>query len=103
MSPTSYQTALLRACFEYNLTLFSLNNKGSILKNNTIFLKIANKKYKNIKTIVKLFKICSAELGDPNRLLFVEKLPSPWFCGVRKKIRMINTILIINQMNFNIN
>jgi hypothetical protein len=26
---------------------------------------------------VKLFKICSAELGDPNKLLFVEKLPSP--------------------------
>ena len=34
-------------------------------------------KYTNIKRIVKLFKNCSAELGDPNKLLFVEKLASP--------------------------
>ena len=52
--------------------------------------------------IVRLFKNCSAELGDPNILLFVEKLASPWFCGVRKKIRPIKMRLNITQIIFNI-
>ena len=53
--------------------------------------------------MVRLFKNCSAELGEPNKSLFVEKLASPWFCGVRRKIRPIKIILRITQIIFNIN
>ena len=50
-----------------------------------------------------IFKDRSAELGEPNKLLFVAKLDNPTFsCGIRKKITMTNKILIINPIDFNI-
>ena len=52
---------------------------------------------------VKIFKDRSAELGEPNISLFVAKLDSPTFsCGRRKKIMIINKILMINPIAFNI-
>ena len=56
-----------------------------------------------IPNIVRLFKNRSAELGDPNKLLFVAKLVNPLFCGVRKKIIKIKKRLSNNQISFNIN
>ena len=56
-----------------------------------------------IPNAVKIFKDRSAELGEPNKLLFVAKLDNPTFsCGKRKKIIIINKILIINPIGFNI-
>ena len=63
---------------------------------------IANTKYVIIKSIVKLFKNRSAELGDPNTLLFVAKLANPLFCGVLKNITKIKNPLNTNQNNFSI-
>ena len=51
---------------------------------------------------VKLFKLRSAELGDPNRLLLVAKLAKPLFCGARRKIITIKNILNIIQSKFSI-
>jgi hypothetical protein len=59
-------------------------------------------KYAAIATKVKLFKVRSAELGDPNKLLFVAKLASPLFCGARRNIITIKNILNIIQSKFNI-
>jgi hypothetical protein len=56
-----------------------------------------------IPTVVTIFKNRSAELGDPKISLFVAKLDNPTFsCGVRKKIIIINKILTINPISFNI-
>lgn len=52
---------------------------------------------------VKIFKNRLAELGDPNKVLFVVKLVSPTFSsGIRKKIIMIKKILINAPRTFNI-
>jgi hypothetical protein len=52
---------------------------------------------------VKIFKERCAELGDPNRSLFVAKLAKPTFsCGIRKKMIMIKKTLTINPKIFNI-
>ncbi len=51
--------------------------------------------------MVKLFNVRSAELGDPNKLLFVAKLASPLFCGARRKIIAIKNTLKIIQSKFN--
>ena len=51
--------------------------------------------------MVKLFNVRSAELGDPNKLLFVAKLARPLFCGARKNIIAIKNILKIIQSKFN--
>lgn len=60
-------------------------------------------KYIKIPIAIKIFKDRSAELGEPNKLLFVAKLDNPTFsCGIRKKITMINKILRINPIDFNI-
>ena len=52
-------------------------------------------------TIVKLFNVCSAELGEPNKLLFVAKLASPLFCGARRNIITIKPMLKSIQSKFN--
>ena len=49
---------------------------------------------------VKLFKNLSAELGDPNKLLFVAKLANPPFWGERRKIIKIRKTLNNNQTKF---
>jgi hypothetical protein len=59
-------------------------------------------KYPKIKPQVKLFKVFSAELGEPNKLLFVAKLVNPPLLGVRIKIIKIKKIFKINQINFSI-
>ncbi len=59
-------------------------------------------KYTIIEIAVKLFKNRSAELGDPNRLLFVAKLAKPPFCGALRKIIKIKNTLTNNQSKFNI-
>jgi len=52
---------------------------------------------------VKIFSERCAELGDPNRSLFVAKLAKPTFsCGIRKKMITIKKILTINSNSFNI-
>jgi hypothetical protein len=52
---------------------------------------------------VKIFKERCAELGDPNKSLFVAKLARPIFSwGIRKKIITIKKILTINPNSFNI-
>ena len=57
----------------------------------------------NIPIPVKRFKNRSAELGEPNKLLFIAKLDNPTLSwGVRKKITIINKILRQNALNFNI-
>ena len=66
------------------------------------FNRIASNTYTIIKLIVKLFKNRSAELGDPNKLLFVAKLASPLFCGVLKNITKIKNPLKSNQTKFSI-
>jgi hypothetical protein len=44
-----------------------------------------------------------AELGEPNKSLFVAKLDNPILsCGIRKKIITIKKILIRNPICFNI-
>jgi hypothetical protein len=49
---------------------------------------------------VKIFKDLCAELGDPNRSLFVAKLANPTFsCGIRRKIITIKKRLIRNANN----
>jgi hypothetical protein len=49
---------------------------------------------------VKMFNDLSAEVGDPNKLLFVAKLPNPTLSfGIRKKIIPIKKILIRNENN----
>ena len=56
-----------------------------------------------IPDAVKIFKNRSAELGEPNISLFVAKLDKPIFsCGVRKNMTIINKILTINPIIFNI-
>jgi hypothetical protein len=50
-----------------------------------------------------MFNDLSTELGEPNQSLLVAKFDNPTFsCGIRKKIIMINRILIINPIDFNI-
>jgi hypothetical protein len=61
---------------------------------------IAITRYKTIKIAVKLFKNLSAELGDPNKLLFVAKLASPPFWGERRKMIKIRKTLNDNQIKF---
>lgn len=52
---------------------------------------------------VKIFKNRLAELGEPNKLLFVVKLANPTFsCGIRKQIITIKKILIKIPIIFNI-
>ena len=52
---------------------------------------------------VTIFKDLWAELGEPNKSLFVAKLAKPAFsCGIRKKIITIKKTLTINPSNFNI-
>ena len=54
-------------------------------------------------TPVKIFKERCAELGDPNKSLFVAKLAKPTFsCGIRKKMIMIKKTLTINPKICNI-
>jgi hypothetical protein len=49
---------------------------------------------------VKIFNDLSAEVGDPNKLLFVAKLPNPTLSfGICKKIIPIKKILIRNENN----
>ena len=56
-----------------------------------------------IPSAVTIFKNRSAELGELNISLFVAKLDNPTFsCGVRKNITIINKILTINPISFNI-
>jgi hypothetical protein len=52
---------------------------------------------------VTLFKVFSAELGDPNKLLFVAKLSNPVLFGVRIRISDIKLRFNIIQIIFNIN
>jgi hypothetical protein len=48
-----------------------------------------------------MFNDLCAELGDPNKSVFVAKLPNPTLsCGIRKKIITIRKILIRNANNF---
>ena len=48
-----------------------------------------------------MFNDLWAELGDPNKSLFVAKLPNPTLsCGIRKKIITIKKTLIRNANNF---
>ena len=63
---------------------------------------IANTKYVIIRIVVKLFRKRSAELADPNKLLFVAKLANPLFCGVLKNTTKIKNPLNNNQNNFSI-
>ena len=50
---------------------------------------------------VKRFKNFCAELGDPNKSLFVAKLANPTLsCGTLKKIIPIKKTLIRNANNF---
>ena len=63
---------------------------------------MAISKYKAIEKIVKLFSVRSAELGEPNKLLFVAKLANPLFCGARKNIMTIRKMLSSIQNIFNI-
>ena len=52
---------------------------------------------------VKIFNERCAELGEPNKSLFVAKLAKPIFsCGIRKKIITIKKRLIMNPNGFNI-
>ena len=54
-----------------------------------------------IPTAVNIFKDRCAELGDPNKSLFVAKLANPTFsCGILKKIITIKKTLIRNANNF---
>jgi hypothetical protein len=54
-----------------------------------------------IPKAVKIFSDFSAELGDPNKSLFVAKLPNPTLSlGTRKKIIRIKKTLIRNENNF---
>ena len=54
-------------------------------------------------TTVKMFKKRCAELGEPNKLLFVAKLASPTFsCGILKKIIIIKKRLVKIPRSFNI-
>ena len=56
-----------------------------------------------IPKAVTIFKDLSAELGEPNKSLFVAKLDKPVLSrGTRKKIITIKKTLIINPSNFNI-
>ena len=59
-------------------------------------------KYNPIAIKVKLFKVRSAELGDPNKLLFVAKLANPLFWGARRNIITIKNRLNIIQRKFSI-
>ena len=55
-----------------------------------------------IPNAVTIFKNRSAELGELNISLFVAKLDNPTFsCGVRKNITIINKILTMNPISFN--
>lgn len=58
--------------------------------------------YINIEIVVKLFKNRSAELGEPNRSLFVAKLFNPLFCGARRNMIKIKNPLNTSQSKFNI-
>lgn len=49
-----------------------------------------------------LFKVRSAELGEPKRLLFAAKLANPLFCGDLKKIIRIRNRLNKIQMKVRI-
>ena len=55
-----------------------------------------------IARIVKLFKVRSAELGEPSKLVFVAKLANPPFWGARKNIISIKKRLNNIQSMFNI-
>jgi len=51
---------------------------------------------------VTLFNVRSAELGEPNKFVFVAKLANPLFCGARRKIITIKNKLKRIQRKFNI-
>ena len=56
-----------------------------------------------IPNAVKIFNERCAELGEPNKSVFVAKLARPIFsCGIRKKIIMIKKRLTRNPTIFNI-
>ena len=59
-------------------------------------------KYARIKHQVNLFKVFSAELGDPSILFRIERLGNPVLFGVRIKIINIKQIVNINQIILNI-
>jgi len=59
-------------------------------------------KYARIKHQVNLFKVFSAELGDPSILFPIERLGNPVLFGVRIKIINIKQIVNINQIILNI-
>lgn len=60
-------------------------------------------KYTKIPKPVKIFNKRCAELGEPNKSVFVAKLARPTFsCGILKKIIMIKKRLTKNPINFNI-
>jgi hypothetical protein len=57
--------------------------------------------YTKIATNVTIFSDFWAELGDPNKSLFVAKLLNPELsCGIRKEIMTIKKILIRTENNF---
>jgi hypothetical protein len=60
-------------------------------------------KYTKIPKPVKIFNNRCAELGEPNKSVFVAKLAKPTFSwGIFKKIIIIKKILTKNPTNFNI-
>jgi hypothetical protein len=54
---------------------------------------MAINKYKVIPIKVKLFNVRSAELGDPNKLVFVAKLAKLLFLGDRTNIIIFKNML----------
>jgi hypothetical protein len=54
---------------------------------------MAKNKYKVIPIKVKLFNVRSAELGDPNKLVFVAKLAKLLFLGDRTNIIIFKNML----------
>lgn len=64
---------------------------------------MASAKYIKIQNAVKIFKNLSDELGEPNKLLLFAKVDNPTLSlGIRIKIIIINRILIMNPIAFNI-